>query len=167
MTTQETIEDQWVEATCLKNPHLDQSLLQTAHDYAQKLSVDATSPYTTSTLEQGIKMAALLLDIGCDTPTLAAALAHPSVYYAQPNREKVNQALTPQVSKLIYGATRMEAIHDMQRQSDTLNPQQIDNLRKMLLAIVDDVRIVLIKLAERLITYMPDDINHVFYTNSG
>lgn len=143
---------QWLESVAKQHPDADLSLLKTACGFAETLGEDAISPYTTSTLDQGLKMAALLLDLNCDMPTLAAAVAYPAVYYAHPNREHVRQTLTPPVSKLIQGAIRMEAIHDMHRSSDALNSQQLDNLRKMLLAIVDDVRVVLIKLAERLIT---------------
>ncbi len=143
---------EWLAQAQKSYPKLDIAVLENACAYAQALSETAISPYTTSTLDQGLKMASLLLDLNCDVTTLAAAITYPSVYYAQPNREKVKQALSTDISKLIYGATRMEAIHDMHRGSDTLHAQQIDNLRKMLLAIVDDVRVVLIKLAERLIT---------------
>lgn len=143
---------QWLADVAQKYPHLDPELLTTTCEFITPLSEQATSPYTTSTLDQGLKMASLLLDLNCDTATIAAAIAYPSIYYSQPNRDLVSQTLTPQVCKLVYGVTRMEAIHDMHRSSDTLNSQQVDNLRKMLLAIVDDVRIVLIKLAERLIT---------------
>lgn len=130
----------------------DRDLLKKSYEYAEKLSQTAVSPYTTSTLDQGLKMASLLSDIQCDAQTLSAAIAYPSVYYAHPPKEKVIQSLSPSVAKLISGASRMEAIHNIHRQSNALNQQQIDNLRKMLLAIVDDVRIVLIRLAERLIT---------------
>lgn len=143
---------EWLEQAARQHPTMDLTLIHTACLFAFPLSEQANSPYTTSTLDQGLKMATLLLDLNCDTITLAAAIAYPSIYYTHPNREKVRQSLTPRVSKLIYGATRMEAIHDMHRHSTKLNSQQIDNLRKMLLAIVDDVRVVLIKLAERLIT---------------
>ena len=130
----------------------DRDLLKKSYDYAANLSETAVSPYTTSTLDQGLKMALLLANIQCDAQTLAAAIAYPSIYYAHPSKDKVMQTLSPAVTKLIYGAARMEAIHNIHRQSSALNQQQIDNLRKMLLAIVDDVRIVLIRLAERLIT---------------
>lgn len=153
-TKNQLIEDgaAWLAEVERRHPKINLEPLQRACHYAESLSRDATSPYTTSTFDQGLKMASLLLDLNCDSLTLAAAIAYPSIYYAHPNREKVKQALSASVSKLIYGATKMEAIHDMHRGSDMLNSQQIDNLRKMLLAIVDDVRVVLIKLAERLIT---------------
>ena len=142
----------WIENASLQHPNIDRALIETACTFAEKLSENSVSPYTTSTLDQGLKMATLLLDLNCDNQTLAAAILYPSVYYAQPNKETLTQTLNTNITKLIYGAVRMEAIHDMHRQSSDLNPQQIDNLRKMLLAIIDDVRIVLIKLAERLIT---------------
>lgn len=144
--------DVWLEQVALHYPQIEKSTLETAIKYTQTLSKSAASPYTSSTLEQGLRMAKLLLELNCDSDTIAASIAYPSIYYAQPNRDKVNQALTVNVSKLIYGATRMEAIHDMHNRADTLNQQQVDNLRKMLLAIIDDIRIVFIKLAERLIT---------------
>ena len=149
---QETALTTWLSLADRFPSEADRDLLKKSYDYAEKLSETAVSPYTTSTLDQGLKMALLLANIQCDAATLAAAIAYPSIYYAHPSKDKVTQTLSPSVTKLIYGAVRMEAIHNIHRQSNALNQQQIDNLRKMLLAIVDDVRIVLIRLAERLIT---------------
>lgn len=142
----------WLSQVTTQDSSLDLGALKLACDYARSLSATTASPYKTSTLEQGLNMASLLAELNCDTTTLAAAIAYPAVYYSQPQKEKVRETLGPSVAKLIYGAIRMEAIHEMHRGSEKLNIQQIDQLRKMLLAIVDDIRVVLIKLTERLMT---------------
>lgn len=142
----------WLNKALLQHPKLDESLARKACQYAETLSEQCVSPYTESTLAQGLQMADLLLALNCDNATLAAAIVYPSLYYAQPNSEKAKQALDPTVIKLAQGAERMEAIHNIHKHPQDLNAQQSDQLRKMLLSIVDDVRIVLIKLAERLTT---------------
>jgi GTP pyrophosphokinase len=63
----------------------------------------------------------------------------------------VEEQLGSQITKLVKGIEKMSAIHSLQALNRyPQNKHQIDNVRKMLLAMVDDVRVVLIKLAERL-----------------
>lgn len=132
--------------------HINETDLSRTLTFATSLVTRAASPYSLDTLSQGIRMATLLLDLNCDTTTLGASLLYPGYFYAQPDKTELEENVPTNIITLLQGAGRMEAIHTLQREGTVENPQQIDNLRKMLLAIVDDIRIVLIKLVERLIT---------------
>lgn len=142
----------WLDYVASHYTHLDKTCLQTTLEFASTLVNRAASPYQLDTLSQGIRMATLLLDLNGDTTTIAACLLYPGFFYAQPDKTLLEKHVSANIIALLQGAMRMEAIHGLQRQSQDHNPQQIEHLRKMLLAIVDDIRIVLIKLVERLIT---------------
>lgn len=104
-----------------------------------------------SCLQQGLAMADALADLEVDQETLAAAIIVESVHYADLSLEDVEEQLGPNISKLVKGIEKMGAINSFQSLNKyPQNKQKIDNIRKMLLAMVDDVRVVLIKLAERL-----------------
>lgn len=119
-----------------------------------------------SCLQQGLAMADLLADLGVDKDTLIAAIIFESVHYADLSIDDVDEQLGSNIAKLVKGIERMSALHQLQALNRyPQNRAQIDNLRKMLLAMVDDVRVVLIKLAERLCvlrnaTHLSDPIKH-------
>ncbi len=105
-----------------------------------------------SCLHQGLAMAEILADLNLDDETIAAAIVYSSIQYADLRLEDVIEQLGTAVGKLINGTRQMDAVHALHgklRQRTHLSTT-IDNLRKMLLAMVDDVRVVFIKLAERL-----------------
>lgn len=104
-----------------------------------------------SCLQQGLAMADLLADLEVDQETLAAAIIFENVHYADLSVDDVTEQLGPNIAKLVKGIERMSAMQSFQALNKyPQNKQQIDNIRKMLLAMVDDVRVVLIKLAECL-----------------
>ncbi len=105
-----------------------------------------------SCLQQGLAMADVLADLQVGQDTLAAAILFESVHYAELSIEDIEEQLGRQVARLVQGVSRMNAISNVQELTGKFpqNKQQVDNVRKMLLAMVDDVRVVLIKLAERL-----------------
>lgn len=103
-------------------------------------------------LQRGLNMAELLLELRVDQETIAAAILYNNVEYADLTLEDVAEQVGPGVAKLILGAQQMEAIRSLlseDRHHKEQSNTQIDNLRKMLLAMVEDVRVVLIKLAEK------------------
>src|SRR3990167_5611306 len=101
----------------------------------------------------GLAMADVLVALRCDSSVIAAAILYPSVLHHKTQIEKLNVHFDKGVCKLITGATQLDIIHrnTTEKLRTTGQQNQIDNLRKMMLAMVDDIRIVLIKLAERLI----------------
>ena len=143
---------QWIDTTIATQPNFDLNLFARIGKYTERLSATCASPYAPSTLEEGIHIATLLLELNCDQNTIAAGLAYPSVYYSETKRDDLKEAVGTAIYKLIKGANKMEAIHSIR--SDSQHTLQLDNLRKMILAMADDIRIVLIKLAEQLVILM-------------
>lgn len=102
----------------------------------------------------GLEMAEILADLHLDCDTLVAAVLYRSVREKKLALDKVQHQFGQTVAKLIGGVMRMAAISNISTHSnDTVmgleSSEQADNVRKMLVAMVDDVRIALIKLAER------------------
>ena len=114
----------------------------------------------------GMAMADVLVDLGMDINTLIAALLYSSVQYGDVTIDLIQEQLGHDVAKLIAGVLRMNLL-SQNSSSDKLaqKKSQLDNWRKMLLAMVDDVRVVLIKLADRLciarsMLHMPEEVRH-------
>jgi len=143
--------DDWLEATKHHFEKIDIKLLTCACQYAESFNADTPPPFAESALSQGLNMANELLALNCDSQTLAAAITYPAIHYNQPTKESIEKNLGKNVYKILSNAKKLEAIQDIHSPpSIQLSPKKVDSLRKMLLAIVDDVRIVLIKLAECL-----------------
>ena len=106
-----------------------------------------------SSFETGLEMAQILADLHLDHDALVAAVLYRAVREGKIPLERISAAFGDTVARLIDGVQRMAAISLAQHQ--TVKPvlgqaeNQLHNLRKMLVAMVDDVRVALIKLAER------------------
>lgn len=126
-------------------------LVRNACTLSQLAGLEHATETGQSCLQQGLAMADLLADLSVDQETLAAAIIFENVHYADLSLDDVEEQLGLNIAKLVKGIEKMGAIQNLQVLSKyPQNKQQIDNIRKMLLAMVDDVRVVLIKLAERL-----------------
>ncbi|MDR3501637.1 MAG: GTP diphosphokinase [Legionella sp.] len=126
-------------------------LIRSACALSQLSGQDHATETGHSCLQQGLEMADLLADLEVDPETLAAAIIFENVHYSDLSLDDVEEQLGPNIAKLVKGIERMSAMHSFQALNKyPQNKHQIDNIRKMLLAMVDDVRVVLIKLAERL-----------------
>lgn len=127
---------------------LDLSLLSNACRLVADLAEAKPLPFAISALHQGLAMADELLTLSGDTATIAAAIIYPTLYYTHPSAEQIEKYLPVDVALLAQGVKKMDAI---QQSTQGKNNNRADNLRKMCLAMVDDIRIVLIKLAEQLV----------------
>lgn len=140
---------QWQHQLATDYPSLDHELMATACEMLLKIEPQAT-PFAGSALEQGMQMTDVLLALNCNTNCLVATLCYPAFFYFDLKHETIQKKLNPSILQLLQGALRLEAINDFHAHSANLTAKQIENLRKMLLSMVDDIRVVLIKLAERL-----------------
>jgi len=127
--------------------YLDHDMLGNAFQFAQDQGHLKKIPYAENALQLGVAMAQTLLSLNCDNETLVAALLYPTFQYHHPKKEILLQQFGKPIYKLISGAHNIDLIHTMQAQH---SQKQVDNVRRMLLAMVDDIRMVLIKLAEQL-----------------
>ena len=92
-----------------------------------------------------LEVAAILADLELDSATIAAALLHDTVEDTALTAEEVETEFGPEVARLVDGVTKLGRIALRSDQQ-----QQAENIRKMMVAMAEDLRVVLIKLADRL-----------------
>lgn len=101
--------------------------------------------------KQSFEMANILSGLKVNNSTLIAAVLYPFLDHKLIEIEQVHEKCSPRIATQLKGVMAMDAIRSLQSdQTNNNDVSHIDNLRKMLLVMVDDVRVVLIKLAERL-----------------
>ncbi|MCX7116517.1 MAG: HD domain-containing protein [Legionellales bacterium] len=143
--------EQWLHLLGSKGYFQDLALIRNACTLTQLAGRDHATETGESCLQQGLAMADVLGDLEVDQETLAAAIIFPSVHYAELSLHDVEEQLGASIAKLVKGIKKMNAMQNLGTLDKYMqNRIQIDNVRKMLLAMVDDVRVVLIKLSERL-----------------
>ncbi|HZU18318.1 MAG TPA: bifunctional (p)ppGpp synthetase/guanosine-3',5'-bis(diphosphate) 3'-pyrophosphohydrolase [Candidatus Dormibacteraeota bacterium] len=123
----------------------ERELVQRAYERASEAHVGQRRLSGEDYVEHPLQVAAILAELHLDAPTLAAALLHDTVEDTDLTLEEVEASFGPAVARLVEGVTKLSRIEfrsDQQRHAE--------NIRRMLLAMADDVRVVLIKLADRL-----------------
>lgn len=143
--------EQWLHQLGNKGYFQDLELIRNACTLSQLSGLEHATETGESCFQQGIAMADILADLEVDRDTLIAAILYESVHYAELSLDVIEEQFSSQIIKLVNGIEKMNAISNIKSLSKLSQSRyQIDNIRKMLLAMVDDVRVVLIKLAERL-----------------
>lgn len=143
--------EQWLHQIGSKGYFQDLDTIRSAYTLSQLAGQDHATETGESCLQQGLAMADVLADLEVDQETLSAALIFETVHYAELSIDDVEEQLGSNIARLVRGIKKMSAMSNLQALAKyPQNKHQIDNVRKMLLAMVDDVRVVLIKLAERL-----------------
>jgi guanosine-3',5'-bis(diphosphate) 3'-pyrophosphohydrolase len=127
------------------SPEADLELLRRAYVFSaleHKGQVrHSGEPYLVHPLE----VASLLADMKLDVVAVAAGLLHDIVEDTLTTAERIAELFGPEVAHLVEGVTKIGAIP-----FSSSEERQAENLRKMLLAMVDDIRVILVKLADRL-----------------
>ncbi len=148
--------DRWLEEVTHTSDLHNPEELREALELAKKLSDEAIANRTywsIDSVQMGIEMAQTLIDLRLDNASIIAAILYRAVREGRLALQKVERQFGEEVAKLIEGVLRMAAISAIQNSSDEVvlgqRQAQVDNLRKMLVAMIDDVRVALIKLAER------------------
>jgi len=100
---------------------------------------------------KSLEMVEILSELNLDKESLCAAFLVPLIEYQHIPLEEISETFGQNIFLLCRGVGQMQAIKALQQsQTSQVAANQVDNIRKMLLAMVDDVRAVVIKLAERL-----------------
>ncbi len=146
----------WLEEAKQTHPSIDQTLLSKACQLADAFDNKACLVFGQDPFNLGLSIADELLELNCDDSCIAAAILYPTAIARSTDArfefERLSLNISPAVAKLIKGALLIESVQATHsRKTAEERAAQSDKLRKMLLAIVDDLRVVLLKLAERLI----------------
>ncbi len=126
------------------------ALVKAAYEFAAKAHQGQVRKTGEPYLEHPLTTAMILAEYHLDAETLAAALLHDVPEDCGVSLDEIEAAFGPQVVKLVDGVTKLDKLTSRARTKETKSNVQAENLRKMLLATAEDLRVVLIKLADRL-----------------
>jgi guanosine-3',5'-bis(diphosphate) 3'-pyrophosphohydrolase len=141
-------------------PHDDLSIVKNAYDFSLKHHEGQTRASGEPYLVHPLEVALVLAEMKMDPVAVAAGLLHDSVEDTSVTIVDIRKDFGEQVAHIVEGVTKISKIDFVTREE-----QQAENLRKMMLAMVDDIRVVLIKLADRLhnmrtLEHLPPDRQH-------
>jgi GTP pyrophosphokinase len=126
-------------------PNDDLELVKKAYDFSQKNHAGQSRASGEPYLIHPLEVANVLADMKMDPVSIAAGLLHDSVEDTSVTTVEIRQEFGEQVAHIVEGVTKISKID-----FSTTEEAQAENLRKMMLAMVDDIRVIMIKLADRL-----------------
>lgn len=146
------------------HPSDDISLIEKAYELASKAHEGQKRRSGEPYIIHPLYVAIILADLEMDQETIAAGLLHDVVEDTIYTKEQIEELFGPDVALLVDGVTKLQKLKLSGDYSDKTQAQQemqAENLRKMFLAMVKDIRVILIKLADRLhnmrtLEYQPD-----------
>jgi guanosine-3',5'-bis(diphosphate) 3'-pyrophosphohydrolase len=127
------------------NPHTNEPLLNRAYVYAMKAHGEQKRASGDLYFSHPLEVAAILTDLKLDDATIAAALLHDTIEDTPATRADIDELFGQDIGSLVEGLTKLAKLDLVTKEA-----KQAENLRKLLLAIANDVRVLLIKLADRL-----------------
>jgi GTP diphosphokinase / guanosine-3',5'-bis(diphosphate) 3'-diphosphatase len=126
-------------------PNDDLEIVKKAYEYSLKVHTGQSRASGEPYLVHPLEVACVLAEMKMDPIAIAAGLLHDSVEDTSVTIVDIRKEFGEQVAHIVEGVTKISQIDFSSREE-----QQAENLRKMMLAMVDDIRVVLIKLADRL-----------------
>ncbi|MFC1172148.1 GTP diphosphokinase [Pasteurella multocida] len=134
------------------SPEVRENLIN-AWYYSQKY-IPQRHDASSCSLHAGVEMVEILHSLNMDADSLLTAMLYPTIHHKLVELSQINEDFGANIYKLAKGVMEMDNIRQLNA-SQSANNAQVDNIRRMLLAMVDDFRCVIIKLAER-ITFLRD-----------
>lgn len=126
-------------------PEEEREMLLSAYKYAEQMHSNqkraSGEPYFT----HPCAVAEILIDLGLDAPTVAAAFLHDVIEDTPATKDDIISRFGQEVYTLVDGVTKLDKIH-----YQTHEEEDIENFRKIFVAMANDVRVIIIKLADRL-----------------
>lgn len=134
-----------VERVTKYDPDADEDLLNRAYVYAMKAHGNQTRASGEAYFNHPLEVAAILTEMKLDSATIAAALLHDTVEDTEATEAEIEEKFGPEIASLVDGLTKIAKLDLVTKEA-----AQAENLRKLLLAMSKDVRVLLVKLADRL-----------------
>ena len=123
----------------------DYALLKHAYDYARKAHVNQKRASGEEYFIHPCTVAGILIDLGLDAATVAAAFLHDVIEDTPVSEGDIRKEFGDEVLELVVGVTKLEKIQFHSREEE-----QAENFRKIFVAMAKDIRVIIIKLADRL-----------------
>ena len=137
--------DTLIEKARASNPNADTGLLRRAYDFSAAEHAGQKRRSGEPYLVHPLEVASLVADMRLDDVAIAAGLLHDVVEDTLTTIDRVRQLFGADVAHVVEGVTKISSIS-----FSSSEERQAENFRKMLLAMVDDIRVILVKLADRL-----------------
>ena len=134
-----------VERVKAYDPDADEDLLNRAYVFSIKAHGSQLRASGDPYFSHPIEVAGILTELKLDDETIATAILHDTIEDTVATHEQINALFGPNVARLVDGVTKLSKI-----EAQTDSERQAENLRKFLLAMSNDIRVLLVKLADRL-----------------
>lgn len=134
-----------VERVRAYDPEVDEDRLNRAYVFTVQMHGTQKRASGDPYFSHPVEVAGLMTDLKMDEDTIITALLHDTVEDTLTSIEDVESKFGPEVARLVDGVTKLSKI-----EAQTEDERAAENLRKFLLAISDDIRVLLVKLADRL-----------------
>ncbi|MFS8492732.1 MULTISPECIES: RelA/SpoT family protein [Limnochorda] len=145
MTEEDRLFEELVQRVLSYNPQADVGLLRRAYETAQQAHRNQFRESGEAYVRHPLEVARLLAEMELDVVTLAAGLLHDVLEDTAVTREELEERFGPEILLLVDGVTKLSKIPYQSREE-----HQAQSLRKMFLAMAEDLRVIVIKLADRL-----------------
>ena len=126
-------------------PNADMDLIERAYRYADGKHKDQLRKSGEPYIIHPLAVAEIVAEIGLDSDAIAAALLHDCLEDTDASFEEISRLFGETIAELVEGVTKLTRV-----QYSTMEEQQMENLRKMFMAMSKDIRVILIKIADRL-----------------
>ena len=126
-------------------PNADMDLIERAYRYADGKHKDQLRKSGEPYIIHPLAVAEIVAEIGLDSDAIAAALLHDCREDTDASFEEISRLFGETIAELVEGVTKLTRV-----QYSTMEEQQMENLRKMFMAMSKDIRVILIKIADRL-----------------
>jgi len=127
------------------NANADETALNRAYVYAMQAHGAQKRASGDLYFSHPLEVAAILTDLKLDDATIVAAVLHDTIEDTEATREEIDKIFGHDIGRLVEGLTKLKRLDLVSKRA-----AQAENFRKLLLAIADDVRVLLVKLADRL-----------------
>ncbi|WP_439533344.1 RelA/SpoT family protein [Polymorphobacter sp.] len=134
-----------VERVKAYDPQADEDLLNRAYVFSMKAHGSQLRASGDPYFSHPIEVAGILTDLKLDYETIATGILHDTIEDTVATQEEIDRLFGPSIGRLVNGVTKLSRI-----ETQTDSERQAENLRKFLLAMSNDIRVLLVKLADRL-----------------
>ncbi len=127
------------------NKHVDTKLIKRAYDFAKEKHGDQLRRSGEPYIIHPVQVAYILATLGLDASTIAAALLHDVIEDTDVTLQGLSKEFSQEIAEMVDGVTKLGKLSYSSKEE-----QQVENYRKMFLAMGKDIRVILIKLSDRL-----------------